>query len=52
MRDNDQNSSSVDGRILLDCSSSATVLEGELDPATVVYARGRGPLERGNLTIK
>jgi hypothetical protein len=51
VRDNDQNLAPSTGDFFSIKLSSATVLEGELDPATVVYARA-GPLERGNLTVK
>jgi hypothetical protein len=51
VRDNDQNLAPSTGDFFSIKLSSATVLEGELDPATVVYARA-GLLERGNLTVK
>jgi hypothetical protein len=51
VRDNDQNLDPSTGDFFSIKLSSATVLEGELDPATVVYARA-GLLERGNLTVK
>jgi hypothetical protein len=51
VRDNDQNLGPSTGEFFSIKLSSATVLEGELDPATVVYARA-GLLERGNLTVK
>jgi hypothetical protein len=51
VRDNDQNLGPSTGDFFSIKLSSATVLEGELDPATVVYARA-GLLERGNLTVK
>jgi hypothetical protein len=50
VRDNDQNLAPSAGEFFSIKLSSATVLEGELDPATVVYAR-EGLLERGNLTV-
>jgi len=51
VRDNDQNLAPSTGDFFSIKLSSATVLEGELDPPTVVYARA-GLLERGNLTVK
>jgi hypothetical protein len=51
VRDNDQNLAPSTGDFFSIKLSSATALEGELDPATVVYARA-GLLERGNLTVK
>jgi hypothetical protein len=51
VRDNDQNLAPSTGDFFSIKLSSATVLVGELDPATVVYARA-GLLERGNLTVK
>jgi hypothetical protein len=51
VRDNDQNLALSTGDFFSIKLSSATVLSGELDPATVVYARA-GQLERGNLTVK
>jgi hypothetical protein len=51
VRDNDQSLAPSAGDFFSIKLSSATVLEGELDPATVVYARA-GLLERGNLTVK
>jgi hypothetical protein len=51
VRDNDQNLAPSTGDFFSIKLSSATVLEGELDPATVVYARA-GLLEHGNLTVK
>jgi hypothetical protein len=51
VRDNDQNLAASRGDFFSIKLSSSTVLESELDPATVVYARA-GLLERGNLTIK
>jgi hypothetical protein len=49
--DNDQNLGPSTGDFFSIKLSSSTALEGELDPATVVYARA-GLLERGNLTVK
>jgi hypothetical protein len=51
VRDNDQNLAPSTGDFFSIKLSSSTVLESELDPATVVYARA-GLLERGNLTVK
>jgi hypothetical protein len=51
VRDNDQNLAPSTGDFFSIKLSNATVLTGELDPATVVYARA-GLLERGNLTVK
>jgi len=51
VRDNDQNLAPSTGDFFSIKLSSSTVLVGELDPATVVYARA-GLLERGNLTVK
>jgi hypothetical protein len=51
VRDNDQNLAPTTGDFFSIKLSSSTVLVGELDPATVVYARA-GLLERGNLTVK
>ena len=51
VRDNDQNLAASTGDFFSIKLSSSTVLTGELDPATVVYARA-GLLERGNLTVK
>ena len=51
VRDNDQNLAASTGDFFSIKLSSSTVLAGELDPATVVYARA-GLLERGNLTVK
>ena len=51
VRDNDQNPAPSTGEFFSIKLSSSTVLEGELDPATVVYARA-GLLERGHLTVK
>jgi hypothetical protein len=50
VRDNDQDLGPSTGEFFSIKLSSSTVLEGELDPATVVYARA-GVLERGNLTV-
>ena len=51
VRDNDHNVAASTGDFFSIKLSSSTVLTGELDPATVVYARA-GLLERGNLTVK
>jgi hypothetical protein len=51
VRDNDQNLAASTGDFFSIKLSSSTVLAGELDPATVVYARA-GLLERGNLTVR
>jgi hypothetical protein len=51
VRDNDQDLAPSTGDFFSIKLSSSTVLESELDPATVVYARA-GLLERGNLTVK
>jgi hypothetical protein len=50
VRDNDQNLGPSTGDFFSIKLSSSTALEGELDPATVVYARA-GLLERGNITV-
>jgi hypothetical protein len=51
VEDNDGNLAGSTGDFFSIKLSSATVLEGEFDPATVFYARA-GYLERGNLTVK
>jgi hypothetical protein len=51
VRDNDQNLGPSTGEFFSIKLSSSTVLEGELDPATVVYSRA-GLVERGNLKVK
>ena len=51
MEDNDGNLAGSTGDFFSIKLSSATVLEGEFDPATVFYARA-GYLERGNITVK
>jgi hypothetical protein len=51
VRDNDQDLGPSTGEFFSIKLSSSTDLAGELDPATVVYARA-GLLERGNLTVK
>ena len=50
VRDDDQNLGPSTGEFFSIKLSSSTVLEGELDPATVVYAR-EGLLERGNINV-
>jgi len=51
VQDNDGNLAGSRGDFFSIKLSSATVLEGEFDPATVFYARS-GYLERGNITVK
>lgn len=51
VRDSDQNLEPSSGDFFSIKLSSSTALEGELDPATVVYARA-GLLERGNINVK
>jgi hypothetical protein len=51
VQDNDGNRAASTGDFFLIKLSSATVLEGDLDPATVFYARA-GYLERGHITVK
>jgi hypothetical protein len=50
VRDDDENLAPSTGEFFSIKLSSSTVVEGELDPATVVYARA-GLLERGHLTV-
>jgi hypothetical protein len=50
VRDDDHDLAPSTGEFFSIKLSSSTVLEGELDPATVVYARA-GLLERGNITV-
>ena len=51
VQDNDGNRAASTGDFFSIKLSSSTVLEGDLDPATVFYARA-GYLERGNITVK
>ena len=51
VQDNDGNLAGSTGDYFSIKLSSATVLEGDLDPATVFYARA-GYLERGHITVK
>ena len=51
VRDNDGNLAGSKGDFFSIRLSSGTVVDDELDPATVFYARS-GYLERGNLTVK
>ena len=51
VRDNDQDLAPSTGEFFSIKLSSSTVLEGELDPATVVYSRA-GLVEHGNITVK
>jgi hypothetical protein len=51
VQDNDGNLAASTGDFFSIKLSSATILEGDLDPATVFYARA-GYLERGHITVK
>ena len=51
VQDNDGNRAASTGDFFSIKLSSATILEGDLDPATVFYARA-GYLERGHITVK
>ena len=51
MQDNDGNLAGSKGDFFSIKLSSSTVLDDELDPATVFYARA-GYLERGHLTVR